>query len=137
MLPSYHPIVIPPGGPLASYGLWTTRPSTAIESSTGSAVVDGDTVNALLDQTGQHHDAVQGTAASKPTADDDSVRGIFSLLFSDVDYLDVGTVGGDEKFWVLFGGVLSGGERVLVSRDTSQAGTTKPAFELAIVEDLQ
>lgn len=140
MLCAFAPICIPgsdAGVVIANTaGIWGTRPTSYIDPAVTGVIADEGLINALEDQSPLNKDAAYGSPASKPTLDDDVVKGVFVARFSDIDFLSV-TLPAPQVYWTLFAGLVSGGERVIVVRDTSQAGTTKPAFEIAIVEDLQ
>lgn len=119
-------------GPAVPLEIYSTVPSNLLEPAT-PPLLDEHEILTWVGAVGATPSATQATAAQQPFADDDVADGAFLLRFDDDDNL-VATPALNEVFIVAIG--ESTGSRVLISRDTTQPGTTKAAYELEFLEDL-
>jgi hypothetical protein len=134
ILPTFLPILRPPQAPPVA--LYETLPISAVEPATGTPS-NGGLVNAMDDQTGGGHDAVQATGASKPSLDNTIAAGAYLVRFSSADNLQAATPGGaGDVFFQIVASLQVAPQRDIVSRDTS-AATTLPAYYVRIKEDLE
>lgn len=108
------------GGAPVTSAEWTTRPS--------GSLVDDAAVTSLSDTKGGGRH-MTGTA----TADDDVAAGNFVVTFTGSQNLQAtGLSAIVDIFMIIDVPAAPTVDGYLLSRDTSQGGTTKPAFELLI-----
>lgn len=111
--------------------IYDTSAAEPFDLETG-VVADGAVIVALLDQSGQARHVSQATSADRPVVEEAVAIGRLMALFGDDQNLQLASPGGTDLHLFLVLRAGTGGIRVILARDTSQGGTTKPAYEVAI-----
>lgn len=130
MLPALAPIVAAGEDFGTAALICSSRGSLTVADGVPS---DGDTLSAWDNEVPGEPDLQQADPALQPVLRSGIAAGLLAVEFSAQRHLAM-PAGDADRFIVLIVNVPASlaGERVLLSRDTTQAGTTKPAYALGL-----